>query len=228
MITSFVPLAASVLLTVQHLVCAASCQEGPDFSFRQGGGWGNRRMYTWRGFCQENKAISPAATAAGCLATVLLENNPPFFPLQRVPDGQLVGVSSPSAPFRVRRGQAGHLRSVFPKFPLLVDEMPFSPLLPGFSCFSWGRLAGHPKHSALAWQSVFSLLGQQKQAGAGCHGAPGKIPAHRSVCSHPPYMQQIFGICRISLILCIFVSLKLSLVTRSMTHTNVSHTLHCV
>lgn len=89
MITSFVPLAASVLLTVQHLACAASCQEGPDFSFRQGGGWGNRHMYTWRGFCQKNKAISLAATAAGCLATVLLENNIPFFPLQRARQGQI-------------------------------------------------------------------------------------------------------------------------------------------
>lgn len=38
MIASFVPLAASVLLTAQHLACAASCQEGPDFSFRQGVG----------------------------------------------------------------------------------------------------------------------------------------------------------------------------------------------
>lgn len=40
MITSFVPLAASVLLTAQHLACAASCQEGPDFSFREGVGEG--------------------------------------------------------------------------------------------------------------------------------------------------------------------------------------------
>ena len=83
---------------------------------------------------------------------------------------------------------------------------------------------GHPKHSALALQLVFSLLGQQKQAEAGCHGALGKIPAHRLVCSHPPYTQQeIFGFCRISLILCIFISLKLSLVTWLMTHTNISH-----
>lgn len=47
----------------------------------------------------------------------------------------LVRVRSPSAPFGVRRGQAGHLRSVFPKFPLLADEMPFSPLLPAFLVF---------------------------------------------------------------------------------------------
>lgn len=227
MITSFVPLAASVLLTVQHLACAASCQEGPDFSFRQRGGWGNRRMYTWRGFCQKNKAISLAATAAGCLATVLLENNTPFFPLQRARRGQLPVSTLRCAPWPGRPSEVG-----IPQISSACGWVAFFPFPSRlFLVFhgSWGGLAGHAKHSALAWRSEFSLLGQQKQAGAGCHGALGKIPAHRSVCSHPLYTQQeIFGFCRISFILCVFVSLKLSLVTRSMTHTNVSHTLHCV
>lgn len=94
MITSFVPLAASVSLTAQHLACAASCQEGPDFSFRQGVGEGTDVWVdTWRGFCQMNKAISLAATAAGCLAAALLGS--PFLLLQ-----QAVGTRWPA-----RQGQ---------------------------------------------------------------------------------------------------------------------------
>lgn len=54
----------------------------PWFLIQSGGGWQNRHMYTWRGFCQKNKAISLTATAAGCLATVLLEQSTPFFPWQ--------------------------------------------------------------------------------------------------------------------------------------------------
>lgn len=127
MITSFVPLAASVLLTAQHLACAASCQEGPDFSFRRGVGEGTdvcidgeafaRRirpfpwlpllLVFWPQYCWKTTPLSSRCRAL------------------RLPDGWLLGVSSPSVPFCAQRGQAGHLRSVFLKFPLLVDEMPF-------------------------------------------------------------------------------------------------------
>lgn len=54
----------------------------PWFLIQTGGGWENRPIYTWRGFCQENKAISLAATAAGFLARVLLEHSTSLFPLQ--------------------------------------------------------------------------------------------------------------------------------------------------
>lgn len=128
MITSFVPLAASVLLTAQHLACAASCQEGPDFSFRQGVGEGTD-------ICIHGEAFAKRIRPFPCLP-LLLVVWPQYCwkttPLSSrcsmlwVPDGQLIGVSSPSACFCVQCCQAGHLRSVFPKFLLLVDEMPFS------------------------------------------------------------------------------------------------------
>lgn len=81
MITSFVPLAASVLLTAQHLACAASCQEGPDFPFRQGVGegtdvcihgegfaerirpfpWLPLLLFVWPQYCWEQHSFLPAA-----------------------------------------------------------------------------------------------------------------------------------------------------------------------
>lgn len=175
----------------------------------------------------ENKAISLAATAAVCLATVLLGTGPlsSHGSTLHVLDG------SPSVSFSAQHGQTRHLRLVFPKSSLPVYGLPVSSYFQAFVFHhgSQGGMAGRPKHSALAQQSEFSLPGQQKQAETGCHGVLGKIPSHRLVCSHPPHTQQeIFGFCRISLILRIFISLKLSLVTWMMTHTNISHTLHCV
>lgn len=198
----------------------------PWFLIQTGGGWENRRMCTWRGFCQKNKAISLAATAAGCLATVLLEHSTPFFPLQHTVhtrwlarQGQLS--ISASAGSLSRQGILGQ----YPQnFICLWRRCIFT--LPDFLVFPQ-VMVGHPNHPALAWQLVFSLSGQQ--AGAGYHGALGKIPALCFMYSHPPCTwQEIFEICRISLILCIFISLKLSLVTQWMTHTNISHTLCCV
>lgn len=189
MITSFVPLAASVLLTAQHLACAASCQEGPDFSFRQGVGEGTDICIHGEAFA---KRIRPfpwlplllVVWPQYCWKTTPLSSRCSTL---RVPDGRLVGVSSSSVRFCVQCGQAGHIRSLFLKFPLLVDKMPFSSYFQAFLFFhgSWGGMAGHPKHSALARQLAFSLPGQQKQDEAGCQGALGKIPAHRLVCSHP-------------------------------------------
>lgn len=183
-------------------------------------------MYTWRGFCQKNKAISLTATAAGCLAIALLEHNTPFFPLQHAVctrwlarQGQLS--TSASAGSMARQGILGQYSQ---NFICLWRRCLFysSRLL----WFSTGH-GGTSKALSFAWQSVFSLSGQQ--AGAGYHGALGKIPALCLMYSHPPHTwQEIFQICRISLILCTFISLKLSLVTRSMTHTNISHTLPCV
>lgn len=196
----------------------------PWFLIQSGGGWQNRHMYTWRGFCQKNKAISLTATAAGCLATVLLEESTPFFPWQHAVctrwlarQGQLS--ISASAGSVARQGILGQYSQNFICLWRRCTSLGFL-VIPQV-------MVGHPKHSALSWQSVFSLSGQQ--VGAGYHRALGKIPALCLMYSHPPYTwQKIFEICRISLILCIFISLKLSLVTRSMTHTNISHALRCL
>lgn len=152
----------------------------PWFLIQTGGGWKNRRMYTWRGFCQKNKAISLAATVAGCLARVLLEHSIPFFPLQHAVctrwlarQGQLS--ISASAGCVARQGILGQYSQ---NFVCLWRRCTFT--LPGLLIFPQ-VMAGHPKNSALAWQLVFSLLGQQ--AGAGYHGALGK-PQHFVWCTH--------------------------------------------
>lgn len=154
MITSFVTLAVLLLLTVQHLACAASCKEGPDFSFRQG-------MSEGTDICIDGEAFAQRMRLFACLPLLLvvwLQHSWQTTPLSShcstlcVPDGQLIRVSSPSACFSRQHGQTGHPRSVIQKFPPLVDQMPVS-FCSQASCFSHGSqgvTARHSKHSALA------------------------------------------------------------------------------
>lgn len=166
MITAFVPLAASVLLTAQHLACAASCQEGPDFSFREGVGegtdvcidgeafakrirplpWLPLLLVVWPQYCWKTRPLSSRCSTL------------------HVPDGRLVGVSSPShrtsVPSVARWGILGRYSQN--RLCLWMRCLFFLAFL--FFHGSRGGMAGHPKHSALAQQSVFSLPGQLKQA----------------------------------------------------------------
>lgn len=190
----------------------------PWFLIQTGGGWENRRMYTWRGFCQKNKAISLAATAAGCLARVLLEHSTPFFPLQHAVctrwlahHGQLsISASEGNV---ARQGILGQYSQNF------ICFYPFR--LP---CFS----TGHGETSkAFSFGLAVSVFPLGAAGWSRLSWGLGKTPALCLMYSLYTW-QEVFEICRISLILCIFISLKLSLVTRSMTHSNVSHTLCCL
>jgi len=198
MITSFVPSAASVLLTAQHLACAASRQEGPDFSFRQGVGEGAGVCIHGEAFAKRIRpfpwlALLLVVWPQYCWKTTALSSRCSMPP---VPDGQLIrsALHHPTSVRSVaRRGISGRYSQNF----LCLWTRCLFPLVSRLSCFSADRKE--------AWRDIQSA--QQKRAEAGCHGALGKIPAHRFMCSHPQHTQQeIFGFCRISLILCIFIS----------------------
>lgn len=221
MIISFVPLAASVLLTAQHLARAASCQEGSDFSFRQGEGEGtdirmHREAFAKRIRTSPWLTLLLAAWPQLCWRTALLFS---CCSTLWVPDGQLTGLTSISASecsMASRSITAWHFLCLWARFLF------FS--LPGPSAFSY-ITRRHSKTSkalnhGLAWAFCITL----KQAGAGCGGVLGKIPVHHSRCSYTGHTQwKICGFCRISLIFCIFILQKLSSVTQSMTHKSISH-----
>lgn len=130
MIISFVPLAASVLLTAQHLARAASCQEGSDFSFRQGEGEGtdirmHREAFAKRIRTSPWLTLLLAAWPQLCWRTALLFS---CCSTLWVPDGQLTGLTSISASecsMASRSITAWHFLCLWARFLFLFTSRPF-------------------------------------------------------------------------------------------------------